>query len=85
MEHNCTHVAVGIGSFLYTYRTAEIKHLAPDHIKDDNIRRIKAGIISEIRNRFEQYNIAPVVLLISKYMVMTLVASCCLQSCHLRS
>jgi hypothetical protein len=59
MEHNCTHVAVGIGSFLYTYRTAEIKHLAPDHIKDDNIRRIKAGIISEIRNRFEQYNIAP--------------------------
>jgi hypothetical protein len=59
MEHNCTHVAVGIGSFLYTYRTAEIKHLAPDHIKDDNIRRIKAGIISDIRNRFEQYNIAP--------------------------
>lgn len=59
MEHSCTHVAVGIGSFLYTYRTAEIKHLAPDHIKDDNIRRIKAGIISEIRNRFDQYNIAP--------------------------
>lgn len=59
MEHNCTHVAVGIGSFLYTYRTAEIKYLAPDHIKDDNIRRIKAGIVSEIRNRFEQYNIVP--------------------------
>jgi hypothetical protein len=59
MEHNCTHVAVGIGSFLYTYRTAEIKHLAPDHIKDDNIRRVKAAIISDIRNRFEQYNIAP--------------------------
>jgi Domain of unknown function (DUF4407) len=59
MERSSSYVAVGIGSFLYTYRTSEINNLAPDHFKDDNIRRIKAGIINAIRKRFEQHNIAP--------------------------
>lgn len=59
MELSSSHVAVGIGSFLYTYRTSEINNLAPDHFKDDNIRRIKAGILDAIRKRFEQNNIAP--------------------------
>jgi hypothetical protein len=59
MERSSSHVAVGIGSFLYTYRTSEINNLAPDHFKDDNIRRIKAGIINAIRKRFEQHNIVP--------------------------
>jgi hypothetical protein len=59
MERSSSHVAVGIGSFLYTYRTSEINNLAPDHFKDDNIRRIKAGILNSIKKRFEQHNIAP--------------------------
>jgi hypothetical protein len=59
MERNSSYVAVGIGSLLYTYRTAEITKIAPDYFKDDNIRRIKSGIIDKIRERFEQHDIAP--------------------------